>query len=203
MRWNLIVQKKIDDRKKKRFIDILFRTLEKILSKHRLFARAYAHFFEKMTIDEFAMVHIADKAKVVNIGCGSLPHTLIILAKVKDWRFLGIDKDESAVESAKKMIDYYHLSNRIEILWANGLDFDVSAFDLIIVSHGVEPKTRLLEKLGNEIRDDSIVLYRTIWKSLTKVYGKAPIPENLKIIDIYDRIDGIRSLLLIRNGNSK
>ena len=184
-------------------MDILFRTLEKILSKYRLFARAYAHFFEKMTIDEFAMVHISDKAKVVNIGCGSLPHTLIILAKVKDWKFLGIDKDEVSIESAKKIVDYYHLSNRIEIRWTDGLDFDVSAFDLIIVSHGVEPKTELLEKLGNEIRDDGIILYRTIWKGLTKVYGETPIPRNLKIIDLYDRIDGIRTLLLVRDKNSK
>jgi len=196
-----ITFKKNDDRIKKRLVDNFIRKIENFLSKYLLFAKIYSYFFENMTIDEFSMVEITDKSKVINIGCGSIPHTLIILAKVKDWAFLGIDKDEVAVESAKKIVHNYHLSERIDIEVGDGLDFDVSSFDLIIVSHGVEPKTRLLEKLGIDMRDDSIILYRTIWDSLTSVYGKALIPNNLKVIGSYDRIDGIRSLLLIRNKN--
>ena len=170
-----------------------------MLSKHAVFARAYTCFFKNMTLDEFTMVEVAKKAKVVNIGCGSLPHTLIILARAKDWSFVGIDKDDDAVKRAKKMVANYKLSERIDIQLSDGMDFDFSSFDLVIISHGVEPKIKLLEKLGNEIRNNSIIVYRTIWKGLTKVYGEEPVPKNLKIVNDYDRIDGIRSLLLKRN----
>jgi len=198
-----IVRVNRSEKKKKRLVDRVFRTSEKLVVKHPWFARAYTAFFHKMTIDEFAMVTIPKGGNVVNIGCGSLPHTLIILGNVRDWQFLGVDKDKGAAKAAKKLVDYYHLSNRIEIQWSDGLDFDVSLFDLIIVSHGVEPKTKLLEKLGKEMRDDCLIVYRTIWKSLTKVYGKEPVPKTLEMIDSYDRIDGVRSLLLAKTKTTK
>ena len=156
-----------------------------------------------MTIDEFKMVDIPNGSKVVNIGCGPIPHTLLILAEVNDWTFLGIDKDKFAVEIAKEMVEYYHLSNKIEIRWDEGMKFDVSGFDLIIVSYGVEPKLKILEKLGDNMDKNSMILYRTTWDTLDRVYGDEPIPKNLEIKDSYDRIDGIKTFLLIRSKKNK
>ena len=64
-------------------------------------------------------------------------------------------------------------------------------------------KMKILEKLGNEVSEDSLILYRTVWDGLNKIYGKDPVPNNLTIKKIFNRIDGIQALLLMRNKNNK
>lgn len=193
----------VGERKKKGFVDLIIRRLEKFLARHRFLAKAYTVFFKKMTIDEFEMVDLPDGSKVVNIGCGSLPHTLLILANAKDWQFLGIDRDEVAVQEAEKMVDHYNLLDKIKIKLAEGVDCDVSDFDLIIVSHGVEPKMKILETLGNKMSKNSIILYRTTSDRLDKIYGRESIPKNLKVKKVFYRIDGIKAILLSRNEKNK
>jgi len=189
----------IEGKKKKSFIDFFIRKLEKILSEHLIFAKLYTAFFYKMTIDEFKMIDLPENSKVVNIGCGSLPHTLIILAKQRKWNMVGIDHDKVAIKKAVEMIKHYDLSDKIKIMYGEGISVDYSQFNLIIISHGVEPKKQVLEKLGKEIDKKSMILYRTIWDGLNRVYGKEPVPSNLKIINTYDRIDGIKAFLLMKN----
>ena len=191
------------NRKKKHFMDSMIRRLEKFLSKYRSLTWLYTCFFQKMTIDEFEMVNLPKGSRVINVGCGSLPHTLLILARVKDWDFVGIDRDKDAVEKAKKVVDHYGRSSRIKIHCGNGLDFDISSFDLIIFSHGVEPKLEVLKVLGDKMSPSSMILYRTTWDTLDKVYGEEPIPSNLMVKDSYDRIDGIKAFLLVKGENNK
>ncbi len=193
----------IEKRKKKKFMDFAIKRIEKILVKNRFFAKFYSYFFKKMTIDEFKIVDLQENSKVVNIGCGSIPHTLLILAREKKWSFIGIDKDKNAVKSAEKMIKTYNLANRIKVEYSKGEDFSYSGFDLIIVSYGVEPKKDLLKKIGNSMDDHSVILYRTTWDSLDKIYGLDIIPKNLKVKETYDRTDGIKAVLLMKNKTNK
>jgi len=186
----------LGEKKKKKFVDAAIRRIEKFCSRHRWAARWYTKVFEKMTIDEFAMVDLPEGTVILDIGCGSLPHSFISLSQARGWRFHGIDIDPVAVDNAKSIIQRFGLEDVITVEQANGLTYDVSSFDFIIMSHGVEPKRQMLERLGREMKPTAQVLYRTITEKLTKVYGKEPIPENLHIIKYYDRIDGIRAILL-------
>lgn len=191
-------QRKPPVRVKKGFIDLFIRALEKAAIRNHFFAKAYIGFFRKMTIDEFKMVELPKGSKVVNIGCGSLPHTLIILADIKDWKLIGVDRDKNAVENAQKIVDKYKLSYKISIKWSEGIEFDASEVDLIILSHGIEPKHDILIKMSDTMKNSSKILYRTTWDSLDKIYGKEDIPDTLASKQIYYRIDGIKSCLLMK-----
>ncbi|MEM4245466.1 MAG: class I SAM-dependent methyltransferase [Candidatus Nanoarchaeia archaeon] len=189
--------KQADSKTLKRFMDRLIRWLEKFLSRHRILAQLYFVFFKKMTLDEFAMIQLPAGASVVHIGCGSFPHTSMLLAQTRGWNITGIDRDRHAVEHAQHIINDHRLSDTIRIVVGDGKDFDVSSFDFIIVSHGIEPKKEVLEHLSNQMKKDACILFRTTWDRLHGLYGTEQIPNSLEIKASYDRIDGITSYLLI------
>jgi 2-polyprenyl-3-methyl-5-hydroxy-6-metoxy-1,4-benzoquinol methylase len=184
------------EKKKKQIVDATIRKLEKFCARHPWAARVYIKVFEKMTIDEFAMVDLPRDTLILDIGCGSLPHSFISLAQARGWRFHGIDIDPMAVKNAQQIIQRLGFEDVITVEHADGLTYDISNFDFIVMSHGVEPKQKILEKLGKEMKPSARLLYRTITEKLTKVYGEEPIPDTLEIKKEYDRVDGIRALLL-------
>lgn len=186
----------LGEKKKKKLLDAAIRRTEKFCSGHPWAARVYIKLFEKMTIDEFAMVDLPKGTLILDIGCGSLPHSFITLAQTYGWRFHGIDLDRDAVENARRIIHHFGLDDQITVEVANGLTYEINSYEFIVMSHGVEPKTALLEKMGQEMKPSSRLLYRTITKKLTKVYGDEPIPDTLEVLQEYDRVDGIRALLL-------
>jgi 2-polyprenyl-3-methyl-5-hydroxy-6-metoxy-1,4-benzoquinol methylase len=187
---------RLGSKKKKKLLDAVIRHLEKYCSRHPWAAWMYTKLFEKMTIDEFANIDLQKRTLILDIGCGSLPHSFISLAKIRGWKFHGIDNDADAIENAKRSIQNFKMKDVITVEHADGLTYDVSTYEFIVMSHGVEPKIKILEKLAAEMKPSAYVLYRTITKRLTKVYGDEPIPPNFKILWEYDRIDGIRSILL-------
>jgi len=191
------------EKERKRLLDRFHRRLEKFLAHHPWWAKRYAGFFEKMTVDEFSMVPLPKGSKVLNIGCGSFPYTIFTLARVRGWSIVGVDRDEDAVRNAKKMVESYHLTSMVEIRWSEGLKVDVSGFDLILVSHGVEPKLEVLCELAEHMKPGGFIFYRTICKKLELVYGCEPIPDCFRVYGEFVRNDGLKSLLLVRNENPK
>ncbi|KAA0002433.1 MAG: class I SAM-dependent methyltransferase [Thermoplasmata archaeon] len=135
-------------KKSKSFHDLALRTLEKILSTN-FFGRLYTKFFEKMTLDEFEMVEIKKGNKVLHVGCGAVPNTLLILAGNMEAHFVGIDRDKKAVEKARGMVKKYELDKKIKIEKGDAMTYPLSNFDVIIISLGVEPreKKRYLREL--------------------------------------------------------
>ncbi len=192
-----------ESKKPKRIADRVIRGVEKILVHHRFLSKLYFIFFQKMTLDEFSMIDLPPGASVINIGCGSFPHTIILLARERGWMLTGVDKDKKAVENAQRVIKEYTCNDTIKIIHGEGRDVDVVQFDLIILSHGIEPKKEILEHLGNQMKKDALLLYRTVSNKLQGIYGGETIPTNLKIKASYDRIDGITSYLLMRNETNK
>ncbi len=183
-------------------VDIFFKYVEKLLIKNHVLVKIYLLVNKKMTLNEIKMGNSLDNCKFLCIGCGAIPWTLILLAKVKHWEFTGIDKDQNAVNSAKKLIDYFDLSDKITIKNVNALDYNISDFDLILIAFGVHPRKKLLKKLSLSLKDNGKILYRTTWAGLDKLYGKDSIPQTFNIKNVYHRIDGIKSLLLV-NRNLK
>ena len=192
-----------EEKKAKGFVDIFHRCGEKIAVKNRFFVKFSYHFNKKMTLDEFKMVDLPDGSRFLCVGCGSLPWTLLILGKAKNWKFVGIDLDFDAVKNAKKMIKYFNLSDKITIEKADGLTYDMSKFDIITIAFGVNPRWAMLENIKKSIKNDALVLYRSTWDSLDKIYGQDSIPGGYKIINVFNRIDGVKSILLKKVENNK
>lgn len=161
-----------------------------------MLTKLYIHFFKNMTLKEFSFLSIPEKAKVLLIGCGSLPHTVIILGQEKNWDITAIDRDKRAVKKAKSMIKKYDLSHKIEIKEKDGLKKDFSTYDLVVIAHDVEPKKKILEKVVKDISEDSFIMLRTTWDLLSFVYGKEELPKSVYVLDEFKRSDFIKTIFM-------
>lgn len=175
----------------KKLHDKTFILFEKFLHN---FHHAYINLYEKMTLEEFEMVGIKSKDKVIHIGCGPIPNTLIILAKNIPANYVGIDRDMQAVEMAKKLVKKYNLNIKIE--HGNALKYPIKDFDVIIISFGVEPHNKIFERIKNNAKEDAKIIYRKQHDFLDFIYGKRNIPEGFKILAEHKRRDMIKSYLL-------
>ncbi|KAA0010163.1 MAG: class I SAM-dependent methyltransferase [Thermoplasmata archaeon] len=181
--------------KSKRMHDRLFIFLEKYLSSLP-FRHAYIKFFEKATLEEFKMVGISIDDNVLHVGCGALPNTLITLAKHIKASYVGIDRDEEAVETAKKIVEEYGLEN-VEVERGDALDYPIKDFDVIIISFGVEPKEKVFERIREEGKEGVKIVYRKQWDFMDVIYGRKDfLPSGFKIVAEHNRRDFIKSYLL-------
>ena len=180
----------------------LFRFFEKIVSKSWILTKLYVSFFEEMTIKEFSAVPLGEGAKVLVIGCGSIPNTVITIAKSFPWNVVGIDRDPRAVEKARRIVERYKLEN-VKIMEADGKDFDVKGYDLIVVALGVEPKNDVIKRISKEVKEGCYIVCRTS-EPLSKLYGKEGLGfDGLNLCSRYRRADFLESILLVKGGKAR
>jgi len=169
--------------------------VEKFLASTPL-KHAYINFFEKATLEEFEMVGIKENNNILHAGCGSLPNTLISLARNFKANYFGIDIDPEAVEIAKKVVNEYKLDNVI-IEEGDAFTYPLKNFDVIIVSFGLNAERKFFERLKNEAKNGVKIIYRKQWDFLNFIYGtKDEIPEGFKMMTYHKRRDFIKSYLL-------
>ena len=181
--------------KSKKMHDKLFIVLERILSSSFL-RHVYINFFEKATLEEFDKVEINENERIIHIGCGPLPNTLITLAKYRNAKYFGIDKDKKSTILARKVIEEYDLENII-IEEGDALDYSFENFDIIIISFGVEPKEVVFEKIRKETKKDVIIIFRKQWDFMDLVYGRKDfIPHGFKVLNYHHRRDMLKSYIL-------
>lgn len=179
----------------KKMHDRMFIKIEKIFSSSFL-RNAYIKFFERATMEEFEMVGIEESDRVIHIGCGPLPNTLISLARNIPARYTGIDIDEEAVEIARDMIKKYGIEN-VAIEKGDALSYPLNNFDVIIISYGVEPKEEVFKRLRDETKNDVRIVYRKQWDFMDFIYGvREIVPSGFRIKDFHKRRDMIKSYLL-------
>lgn len=171
--------------------DKLFILFEKFLHN---FHHAYINLYEKMTMEEFQMVNIKPSDRVIHIGCGPIPNTLVILAKNIPANYIGIDRDIQAVEMAREIVKKYNLNIKVE--YGDALKYPIKDFDVIIISFGVEPHNKIFERIKNDAKEDARIIYRKQYDFLDFIYGKRSIPEGFKVISEHKRRDMIKSYLL-------
>ncbi len=183
-------------KKSKKIHDKIFILAEKIFSFSFL-RHAYIKFFEEAILEEFKMLNIKGN-KVLHIGCGALPNTLISLAKNIPAIYVGIDRDDEAVKIAKKVVEEYGLNIKIEK--GDALNYPLNEFDFIIVSFGVEPKEEVFNRIKRDAKENVIIIYRKQWDFLDKIYGRKKfIPNGFKILAYCKRRDFIKSYLLTKD----
>lgn len=181
--------------KSKRAHDRLFILAEKMLS-FSILRHAYIKFFERATLEEFEMVGIGNKDKILHIGCGPLPNTLITLASHMPGEYVGIDIDNEAVKIARNVVKEYGLKN-VRIERGNALSYPLKEFDIIIISYGVEPKDKVFQRLKDETKENARIVYRKQWDFMDAIYGvKEMVPEGFEIKAFHKRRDMIKSYLL-------
>ena len=96
----------------------------------------------------------------VMAGCGPLPDTLLCLHDETDIpRLVGIDRDETAVQRARALVDQLGC-RRIEIIHADAVDFNYSDFDIICPSAFIAPRHNIMKQIAGTANSASRILLR-------------------------------------------
>lgn len=145
----------------KKITDLFFVLVEKIMGFLDKLMPFYLDFYQDMVYNEIKAINLSKDTKILHIGSGSIPATAILYVKKTDNYVTGIDIDKKSIKKSKIVLKSLDLSNKVTLVNAEGIDFDYSSFDLIIVSQGVNPCFDILKKINNDMKKDSVVIYRT------------------------------------------
>ena len=144
----------------KRGLDFVFRITEILLIKVIQFADLYTGYYRHMILDETAMADITSGESVLHIGCGSIPNTAVTLAKEIGVFVKALDNDSVAVDKARSYIQQRNLQDKINIELADGMKYSPQDYDIIIISLGVEPISKVLTNISISAKPGTQIIYR-------------------------------------------
>ena len=151
----------------KKFLDQLYNIYEIIFTNISFFSFLYLKFHESSVKKEIKMAEISKSDKILHIGCGAIPYSLIIISNEINAEIIGIDNQPRSIVLANKLLKRYKLSNKIQIKEGSGETYNVSNFDLILISYGVGNTEMILKNVFNNLKKDGKILlrYSTIEKN--------------------------------------
>lgn len=128
-----------------RLIQAVVRRVEILCSRSPALARMYCRPYRQVVANEIRLGGLTKDDTILNIGCGSVPFTAILMAQQTKASVCAIDLDPRAVANAKRCIAALGLSEQITVECADGTWYvpqqDCSA---VVVALQAEPKTMIL-----------------------------------------------------------
>ncbi len=119
--------------------------------------------YKKLIENQLKLIKSGQNSRVIFLGCGPLPTSLIVLSKFFNIKCVGIDTDYQAVKLAKQTIEKLNLKNNIEIYRGNESDIINIPGNIVVVAAMALPKKRIFKNLLAiiESRENLKILYRT------------------------------------------
>ncbi len=118
---------------------------------------------------EIELAKIREKTNVLHIG-GGIPYTAAIIAHSTGAGVTSLEMDSKIVDTARRWIKNRKLEDKIKVIFANGTNFNVSDFDVIILSLNVAPKEKILSNIFNTCGAKTKIIYRSARRPLDKIY---------------------------------
>jgi precorrin-6B methylase 2 len=145
----------------KRLVDYLFVFSEKILIHFPSLIQFYIMYYDDIIDHEIRIANISNQSRILHVGCGSIPASSILLAQKTDGFVLGIDKDQHAVDHARRCVAEMGLSKQVDIKRNEALGDDLSLFDVILISQGIVPKEPVLQAISTRISNGQVIILRS------------------------------------------
>ena len=144
----------------KNILDYFYFIFENLSYRLTYLASVYIKFHEYSVKKEIELLDLCSNEKILHIGCGAIPYTCIILSNYIRSKIEGIDNDQIIVEKSKRYIEKNRLTDLIQINEGDGAIYDVSSYDIIIISYGIENHEQVLENIINKIDKGKKILLR-------------------------------------------
>jgi len=127
---------------------------------------------------EFRGARLKPGDRVVFLGCGPLPLSLIVLCHQYGLRGIGIEQEPERAELAIKVLEKLGLSGQIEILAGNHFKLPVKTeCELFMVAAAAEPKKEIFDHLAEVLPAGTKITYRIYEKGLRRVLETSSFPE--------------------------
>lgn len=144
----------------KNVIDYFYYFFEIIFVNFSFIAKFYVGFHEPYIKKEIEILELSKSDKILHIGCGSIPYTSIIIHKIIGSNVVGIDSDPKMVRSGNNFLKRLDFLEGISIEIGLGEDYNVSDFDVIIISLGVLKQFLILENIVKSMNEKSKIILR-------------------------------------------
>jgi len=122
------------------------------------------HFFDRYVIlvrTEEALAGISTGERVVFIGGGSLPLTLMLLNAFFGVKGISVEIVPEMAEISKRVIDKLGFSSEIEVVCGNETTLSHLFYDVVMVAALAEPKKRIFRNIRRLAPPETKILYRT------------------------------------------
>lgn len=172
----------------KGFMDFAFSIFEKVAHNFKILSSNYLNLYEEIVENEIKLGDITSKDTVLVIGCGSLPSTAALIYKKTKASITGIDVDPKATKRAVAFLDNLHLKNKIKIDNADGLNYQLKNFDVILILYGVKKQKQIFEKLSKEMKKDARIILRCPSDTSDKI-----VEENIELDSYFIVKDNVTS----------
>jgi hypothetical protein len=128
--------------------------------------------------------------RMVFIGCGPVPVTLILMSRLYGIRSIGLDSAMEAVSTARQVIQCLGLANDIQIIPGDDSRLQAFSWDMLLVSALSEPKSRIFRTIREVLKKRSVhvpVIYRT-YTGMRAVLYEPVQPEDINGFRIVQEI---------------
>ena len=151
------------------------KTLEALGTRIHSLAHAYERcFYQKMIATECREASLEPGMRVLHIGSGRLPMTASALAS---WglKVDALDNDAEAAAAGAKVLASRPHGKGVNTIVADGREWNFSEYDAVWISFHVFPKEPILQRILEEARPGTVVVYREPCRWLQKVYPATAI----------------------------
>ena len=108
--------------------------------------------------------------RVVFLGSGPMPLTLIVLCHQYGLKGIGIEQDPGRVDLSRKVLSKLGLSDRIKIIEGNHQSLPLKdECELIMVAAQAEPKNVIFDHMAKVLPSGTVISYRIYEKGLRRV----------------------------------
>ncbi|MDL1979604.1 MAG: nicotianamine synthase [Deltaproteobacteria bacterium] len=128
------------------------------LKSFPLFAR-----YKLLVRNQIEAMPVTPDTRLVFIGCGPVPITLILMNRLYGIRSLGMDESSGAVETANNVIRRLGMEKEIRIIHGDDSDLKNPDWNMALISALAEPKSRIFQTLRLLLkeREHASVVFRT------------------------------------------
>jgi protein-L-isoaspartate O-methyltransferase len=152
----------------KKALDKFYNIYEIIFTNISFFSFLYMKIHEPSVKKEINIAGITPSDKILHIGCGAIPYSLVIFSKETQTQITGIDNQARSIAKAKKYVANY---KNIHVEQASGETYNVTPYDVVLISYGVGDIEAVLKNTFNHLKNNGRIILRK------------PITETTEYID--------------------
>ncbi len=133
--------------------------------------------------DLFEFVDFSNCQRLVMVGCGPLPVTLLhILHRTNIPKLIAIDIDPDTINGVNRLIEQFEWE-RLTAICCDGISYDYENTDIVYLANLLSPKTSILEKVASRVASGTQIILRDPAGS-GEMFADVGIPVDSETLEI-------------------
>ncbi|MBK5936515.1 methyltransferase domain-containing protein [Halorhodospira halophila] len=154
--------------------------LERWSARWPLLFHLYAWPYRRLVARELRLAGVVPGERLLHVGCGALPFTAVLAARLGGARVIAVDRSAAAVAGAQAVVAHLGLAGegpgRVRVLCADAAADALPEVDVALIALQACPRTSILANIRRQ-RAPARILFRLPRPGLEGQYGAAPDGE--------------------------